>query len=598
MSTSFCGFAFAGYRSIGTAMAKIAPLRKINFIVGQNNSGKSNIIGFLHKQFALFYRLAKNESDGDNTFEPIDLPLHAGQVMHRIGFPISICLIGEYIDDLFSQSNNNHQLHLPAVRDIAIKVLQECFEKDKDFIWFIFSSHSVDMGFELEYDIDKVFNLLGKDEWRRLWSALTQRTGGDISTHWIPQTLQILANIPDLPKVEVIPAIRKIGMPGSERVDFSGEGIIERLAELQHPPLEKKEDREKFEQINNFLKAVLENPTARIEIPHKNDCILVHMDGKVLPLHSLGTGVHEVIIMASTATEIENSILCIEEPELHLHPTLQRKLIQYLESQTTNHYIIATHSAHMLDAVDSEVFHVSMAFGESIVSAVQTDQTKLDVCRDLGCKASDILQANSIIWVEGPSDRIYINYWLKAKRPDLIEGVHYSVMFFGGRLFSHITADTDRDLHILEDLISIRRLNQNSAIMFDSDKDKPRKRLADTKLRLKHEFETGGGFAWVTQGREVENYLDEQVLRDIVMEIHPTAAGMVSEGQYANLLKYKRKKDGKICVADKIKVARSYTHLTPVNFDMLDLDKQTNQLASFIDTANGQSNIKIQKTGA
>ncbi|MFN4865680.1 MAG: AAA family ATPase [Cyanobium sp.] len=596
MSTSFCGFAFAGYRSIGTAMAKIAPLRKINFIVGQNNSGKSNIIGFLHKQFSLFYRLAKAENDGIKTFEPIDMPLHAGQVMHRIGFPISIPLIEEYIDELFSQTNDNHLL--PAVRDIAIKVLQECFQKDNDFIWFVFSSHSVDKNFELEYDIDKVYDLLGKDEWRRLWSALSRKTGGDISAHWIPQTLQILATIPDLPKVELIPAIRKIGVPGSERVDYSGEGIIERLAELQHPPLEKNQDREKFEQINSFLKAVLENPTARIEIPHKNDCILVHMDEKVLPLHSLGTGIHEVIILASTATEIENSILCIEEPELHLHPTLQRKLIQYLESQTTNQYIIATHSAHLLDAVDSEVFHVSMAFGESIVSAVQTDQTKLDVCRDLGYKASDILQANSIIWVEGPSDRIYINYWLRAKRPDLIEGVHYSVMFFGGRLFSHITADTDRDMHILEDLISIRRLNQNSAIMFDSDKDKPRKRLSDTKLRLKDEFGSGGGFAWVTQGREVENYLDERVLRDIVMDIHPTAAGLVSEGQYANLLKYKRKKDGKICVADKIKVARNYTYQAPVNFDVLDLDRQTNLLVNFIDSANGQSNIKIQKPGA
>jgi hypothetical protein len=194
MSTSFCGFAFAGYRSIGTAMAKIAPLRKINFIVGQNNSGKSNIIGFLHKQFSLFYRLAKAENNGVKTFEPIDMPLHVGQVMHRIGFPISIPLIEEYIDDLFSQTNDNQLL--PAVRDISIKVLQECFQKDNDFIWFVFSSHSVDKNFELEYDIDKVYDLLGKDEWRSLWSALTRRTGCDISD-WIPQTLQILATIPD-----------------------------------------------------------------------------------------------------------------------------------------------------------------------------------------------------------------------------------------------------------------------------------------------------------------------------------------------------------------------------------------------------------------
>lgn len=598
MSTPFYGFGFTGYRSIGTIMAKIAPLRKINFIVGQNNSGKSNIIGFLHNQFELFYHLAKNVNNGVKTFESIDMPLHAGQVMHRIGFPVSISLVDDYIDDLIGQLTVTGNRHIYVDRDIATKILLECFERDDDFIWFVFSSHSVDKNFDLEYDKDKAHDLLSKVEWRSLWHALTGASGGELSVHWIPQTLQTLAKIPDLPKVELIPAIRKVGVPGSTRLDYSGEGIIERLAELQHPPLEKKEDREKFEHINNFLRAVLENQTASIEIPHKNDCILVHMDGKILPLHSLGTGVHEVIIMASTATEIENSILCIEEPELHLHPTLQRKLIQYLESQTTNQYIIATHSAHMLDAVDSEVFHVSMSLGESIVSAVHSDQARSDVCRDLGYKASDILQANSIVWVEGPSDRIYINYWLKAKRPDLIEGIHYSVMFYGGRLFSHITADTEGGIHLLEDLISIRRLNQNSGIMFDSDKDKPRQRLSDTKMRLKSEFGSSGGFAWVTQGREVENYLDEQVLRDIVMEIHPTAAEIVSGGQYANLLKYKRKTDGKICVADKIKVARRYTDRMPAAFDKLDLNMQTDQLADFIDSANGQSNIKMQKTGA
>lgn len=45
----FRGFGFSGYRSIGSELAKIAPLRKINLIVGQNNTGKSNIITIRQK---------------------------------------------------------------------------------------------------------------------------------------------------------------------------------------------------------------------------------------------------------------------------------------------------------------------------------------------------------------------------------------------------------------------------------------------------------------------------------------------------------------------------------------------------------------------
>ena len=51
------------------------------------------------------------------------------------------------------------------------------------------------------------------------------------------------------------------------------------------------------------------------------------MDDKTLPLESLGTGIHEVVILAAASTLLDNTIICIEEPEWHLQSLLQRKLI-------------------------------------------------------------------------------------------------------------------------------------------------------------------------------------------------------------------------------------------------------------------------------
>jgi chromosome segregation ATPase len=41
------GFSLAGYRSFGPNLQRFGPCSKINLIVGQNNSGKSNVLRFI-----------------------------------------------------------------------------------------------------------------------------------------------------------------------------------------------------------------------------------------------------------------------------------------------------------------------------------------------------------------------------------------------------------------------------------------------------------------------------------------------------------------------------------------------------------------------
>lgn len=569
-------FSLAGYRSFGDGVQRFDNFSKINLFIGQNNCGKSNILRFIHD---IYPKFSKNISI---QLGPLERHIPSGaKFMVGIGFKQN----GEGKYDAFDTKIAFQYREQPS-RQTQVQVLaNRVFHKKQEIdgiegVWFDFDDNLK----LIEPNNWKIaFDSLDNRELFTLWNNLTGTTGGSREQHWYPESLNRLTPSFQAVNSILIPAIRKIGEKGSLSEGFGGEGIIERLVRLQNPDVHNQNDRNKFESINKFLQSVTGNTAAKIEIPHERDTILVHMDGKTLPLESLGTGVHEVIILAAAATILENTVICMEEPELHLNPILQKKLVRYLLDSTNNQYFITTHSAALMDTPNAEIYHVNLENGESKIRRVTSDNHKSAVCKDLGYHPSDLLQSNCIIWVEGPSDRIYLTYWINFYSSNLVEGIHYSIMFYGGRLASHLSGDDLDDM--VDDFISLRRLNRRSVIIIDSDRDKPRARINSTKKRLESEFNKGPGFAWITEGREIENYLLPVHLKKAISETKPSARMNSSFGKFENTLSVITR-GGKESQASKVDVAKYITKKTVPELNVFDLSKQVKRLILFIEESN------------
>jgi hypothetical protein len=58
-------------------------------------------------------------------------------------------------------------------------------------------------------------------------------------------------------------------------------------------------------------------------------------------------------------------------------------------------------------------------------------------------------------------------------------------------------------------------------VLMDSDKTDEQDQINDTKKRIREELSRDGGLAWVTMGREVENYVNFEKLQDAIHALYP-----------------------------------------------------------------------------
>ena len=190
-------------------------------------------------------------------------------------------------------------------------------------------------------------------------------------------------------------------------------------------------------------------------------------------------------------------VFAFEELENNLHPALLRRLFQYIEKYAINEkspIFLTTHSSTALDffgiSENAQIIHV-LHDGESArTTTVSAHFDRLGVVSELGAKPSDLLQANGIVWVEGPSDRIYLNSWIDLySKGRFQEGRDYQCAFYGGSLLARIQFNSPEEAEEAEnDLVNLLWVNPNIIVVCDGDQTAKDSDIKNRVRRIQEEI--------------------------------------------------------------------------------------------------------------
>lgn len=179
--------------------------------------------------------------------------------------------------------------------------------------------------------------------------------------------------------------------------------------------------------------------------------------GYVVPLSHNGLGYNNLInmYMLVKLVEIQKGkdfrILCLEEPEAHLHPAMQYKLFKFLkrldEEENLNQQIFVTTHSSNISAVAGLDNMYMLAYDrenspadcrqQSLKKQFENDEpAKKHMMKFLDVTRSDMLFADKVIFVEGIAEKILLPKFLeKCGFP--YEDEHISIVEVGGKNFAY-----------------------------------------------------------------------------------------------------------------------------------------------------------------
>lgn len=489
-------------------------LKKVNILIGPNNSGKSR---FLRHLFRLSYELYSPTSfDLDHLIELIN---EIKNIIRNHFELRGISNIEAAYRDIFLEKIMPHNFIintrppipeikaiLKAIRDFAEGTIKIYSKERPTRIYVEYSRPITEKISKIADQIDDILSKIKEDyQFHKVYIPTLRGLrpiGGSVD-----------------PFKDRTQSDYFMGMSPEHKQIFTGLEMYREVLELLTGD---EEEKERLAEYERFLsKHFFDDIDLRLS-PRKNSDVLYVKLGheREFPMPMLGDGVQQLIAITFPLFMSKNMdvLAFIEEPEIYLHPGLQRKFLELLANDQLGNVqaFLTTHSNHLLDmcldysgvSIFKSHKDASGEHGRVEFTIESTQIADRNIIELLGVHNSSVLLTNCTIWVEGITDRLYIRRYLEMYMQNMIadeaartfeEDKHYSFVEYSGNNIMHWSF-----LEVEDDPINVEALCGTLFLVADRDRGKEKRHEKLGKV-LKDRF-------YRLECKEIENLLSPSVL--------------------------------------------------------------------------------------
>ena len=273
-------------------------------------------------------------------------------------------------------------------------------------------------------------------------------------------------------------------------LNSNGENLVQRLYTI------KQNEERIWDKLQEFFAKTLPDlGTLQTRVNDQKQTYTVVVDKKwniEIDIHDMGSGIEQLLMIACVLIpQTPSSLIMLEAPEHHLHPGAQRTLLGFLrENLKGNQIMVTTHSPIFLSQNDLSIHVVTKTTNGTKVEKVDEPDDLSIALSELGSQNSDLLFADNVLFVEGPSDERILTEWGKKIGLNFQEKNILCIYINGGRNFDYYA-----NSEVLEKITKIKVPH-----LFIIDKDeKSEAVLAKIKSQIRN--------VCILEKREIENYL-------------------------------------------------------------------------------------------